>query len=85
MKNKEFKSRTKILHKELNAVKSPEAKTMIHKRIIELNNERIIFLNGETAKLCEGCPKCGEQEEVSVKPITYDCYTCGATWQPSEA
>jgi hypothetical protein len=26
------------------------------------------------------CPRC-KSKEVSVKPITYDCYECGATWQ----
>ena len=26
------------------------------------------------------CPLC-KSKEVSVKPITYDCYECGATWQ----
>lgn len=26
------------------------------------------------------CPRC-KSKEVSVKPVTYDCYECGATWQ----
>lgn len=26
------------------------------------------------------CPKC-KSEELSRKPVTYDCYECGHTWQ----
>ena len=26
------------------------------------------------------CPRC-RSNEVAVKPVTYDCYECGATWQ----
>ena len=27
------------------------------------------------------CPRCKSDEDIRVKPITYDCMKCGHTWQ----
>ena len=57
----------------LNPVK--EQTEIISNAIWEQLNEPDVSVN-EVAV----CPRC-KSKEVSVKPVTYDCYECGATWQ----
>ena len=55
----------------------------LQRQVLELR-ENVVNKNCNIPRVSNNevavCPRC-KSKEVSVKPVTYDCYECGATWQ----
>ena len=53
-----------------------------YKRLLDEAEQQVKTCNKPAVSVNEVvvCPRC-KSKEVSIKPVTYDCYECGATWQ----